>query len=305
MSINPKPPTIKAIEIHEFLSLMLPPREMILEPWLPSQGIAMIYAARGIGKTFISMFIAYAVACGEKFMNWTAPNPRGVLYLDGEMPAKVLQERQANIALSCDKEPSAPFILITPDLQEMGMIDLSRKEDQEALEPFLEDISLIVVDNLSTLCRTGRENEGESWLPVQEWALRQRSSGRTVLFVHHAGKSGQQRGASRREDVMDTVISLKRPADYTPDKGATFEVHFEKARGLMGDETKPFEATLTTTKEGNFEWITKSLEESTAEKVASLLNDGVLQHEIAEMLGLAKGTISKAKKKALAQGLIQ
>jgi integrase len=44
--------------------------------------------------------------------------------------------------------------------------------------------------------------------------------------------------------VLDTVIALKRPGDYTPDMGACFEVNFEKARGLFGDDTKPFEARL-------------------------------------------------------------
>ena len=65
-----------------------------------------------------------------------------------------------------------------------------------------------MVDSLSTLCRSGVENESESWLPVQEWALRLRRNGVSVLFVHHAGKSGKQRGTSRREDVLDTIFHV-------------------------------------------------------------------------------------------------
>jgi hypothetical protein len=80
----------------------------------------------------------------------------------------------------------------------------------------LNDFDLIVLDNLSTLVRSGRENESESWLPVQEWALQLRKRGKSILFVHHAGKTGQQRGTSKKEDVLDTVISLKRPKDYSP-----------------------------------------------------------------------------------------
>jgi putative DNA primase/helicase len=37
-----------------------------------------------------------------------------------------------------------------------------------------------------------------------------------LLIVHHTGKGGEQRGTSRREDVLDTSISLRRPADYAP-----------------------------------------------------------------------------------------
>src|ERR1700704_5475076 len=81
-----------------------------------------------------------------------------------------------------------------------------------------------------------------SWLPVQSWALRHRRLGRAVAMLHHAGKGGGQRGTSRREDVLDTVVSLRRPSDYSPDQGARFEVHFEKARGFHGQAAQPFEA---------------------------------------------------------------
>jgi putative DNA primase/helicase len=139
---------------------------------------------------------------------------------------------------------------------------------------------------------------------VQAWALQQRAVGRSVLFIHHAGKNGEQRGTSRREDVLDTVIVLKRPVDYTQDKGACFEVHFEKARGIYGEDTKPFEAQLNALSDGRLSWLTKPLEESTTEKVAKLLNEGAQQHEIAEMLKIAKGSVSKAKKRAIERGLI-
>src|SRR3712207_8895249 len=63
----------------------------------------------------------------------------------------------------------------------------------------------------------------------------------TTLFrslIHHAGKGGQQRGTSRREDALDTVIALRRPADYEPEQGARLEVHLEKARGVAGLDRK-------------------------------------------------------------------
>lgn len=295
---------LRVVDITEFLSLALPPREMLLAPWLPKQGLAMAYAPRGLGKTHFSLGVAYAVASGGTFMRWAADAPRGVLFIDGEMPARVLQERLAAITVSHDKEPTAPLRIVTPDLQPRGMIDLSRPDEQAELTPFLEDISLIIVDNLSTLCRSGKEKDGDDWLPVQGWALQQRAAGRSVLFIHHSGKNGEQRGTSRREDVLDTVVALRRPGDYTPDKGATFEVHFEKARGLYGEDTKPFEAALVTASDGRQHWVMKPLEDSTAEKVAKLLNEGIPQVDIADLLGVNKGTVSKAKSKAKDLGLI-
>jgi hypothetical protein len=126
-----------------------------------------------------------------------------------------------------------------------------------------------------------------------------------VLFIHHEGKAGLQRGTSRREDVLDTTIKLKRPGDYRPDEGARFEVHFEKSRGIYGDDVKPFEAKLTADQDGKQMWTMKDLEESLTERVANLLNDGVPQHEIPELLNVAKGTVSKHKRKAQELGLLE
>jgi putative DNA primase/helicase len=295
---------VRAITIADFLTLEFPPRENILSPCLPSQGLMMLHAVRGIGKTHVGLGIAVAVASGGEFLRWTAPEPRGVLYLDGEMPAVVMQERLSRIIASVEKEPVAPLRIITPDLQPHGMPNISTEEGQADIEPHLNDINLVVVDNISTLCRGGRENEAESWLPVQEWALRLRARGLSVLFIHHAGKGGQQRGTSRREDVLDTVINLKHSGDYRPDQGACFEVHFEKARGIYGDDVKPFEAKLTTMPDGTQQWAIKDLEDSLTEKVADLLGEGMSQNDIAGILDISQGTVSKHKRKAQALGLI-
>ena len=84
--------------------------------------------------------------------------------------------------------------------------------------------------------------------------------------MHHAGKGGAQRGTSRREDVLDTVISLKRPTDYTAEQGARFEIHFEKARGFMGPEAQPFEA-MCQLRDGRTLWTTRTLADADLDRV--------------------------------------
>jgi len=116
-----KPRELNPISVHDLLEMEFPARENVLSPWLPSQGSGMIHAMRGIGKTHCSLGIAYAVASGGTFLKWTAPEPRGVLLLDGEMPAIVLQERLSAIIVSADKAPPAILNILTPDLQKHGM----------------------------------------------------------------------------------------------------------------------------------------------------------------------------------------
>lgn len=294
---------LQLITLIDFLTLNIAQRELILSPWLPKQGLAMLYAKRGVGKTHVALNIAYAVASGGAFLGWQADKPRSVLYLDGEMPAATMQERLASIVMSHTEEAKAPFTILTPDIQNRGMPDLSTLEGQHALEPFLKDVELIVVDNISTLCRSGKENEAEGWLLVQAWALRMRSEGRSVLFVHHAAKNGNARGTSKREDVLDTVIVLKHPSDYDPSEGACFEVHFEKARSFCGDSAQPLLVKLHT--EHNQQvWELKTLEKSTFEKVVELAKQGCRQHEIVLELGISKSKASRYFKKAKEEGCI-
>lgn len=292
---------LKRLNLGDFLALEIPPRENLLGPWLPCQGLAMIFAPRGVGKTFVALHVAYAVASGgELFGRWKAPQPATVVYLDGEMPAATMQERMAAIVQSSEAEAAADRIhIITPDLQQEGMPDLSSDAGQALIDSALpEETRLIVVDNLSTLIRSGKENEAESWQPVQTWALRHRAAGRSVLFVHHAGKGGAQRGTSRREDVLDTVVALRRPSDYTPDQGAVFEVHFEKARGLYGAEVESFEAKLGGKPDGRLEWTTRTVEDSTKQRVLALHDDGMAPAEIARELEVNKSTVHRHLKAA-------
>jgi putative DNA primase/helicase len=86
------------------------------------------------------------------------PTPRRVLYVDGEMPGRAMQERLAQIIQGAASEPPSPDFLriITPDLQSDSIPDISSAEGQAAIEACLEGVSLVVLDNLSSLCRYGR-----------------------------------------------------------------------------------------------------------------------------------------------------
>jgi len=130
------------VTLEDFLSRDLPPRKMLLAPWLPRQGLAMVHAYRGIGKTHLALAVAYAVATGGSFLGWRAPGPAGVLLLDGEMPGPALQERLASIVTNADIDPAAPFRLMTPDMQPKDRLafNLARPDDQASLEPELDGV---------------------------------------------------------------------------------------------------------------------------------------------------------------------
>ena len=121
----------------------------------------------------------------------------------------------------------------------------TRRRLRNAIDALAEkhQAKLIILDNLSTLWR-GDENEAQAWGPVQDWLIGVRSKGRSVLIVHHAGKSGGQRGTSRREDALDVVLALRRPESCGIGTAASFNVAFEKSRSAYGLDMQPFFASL-------------------------------------------------------------
>ena len=291
-------PALVSLNMGEFLSMSITERGYLLSPVLPVQGIGILYAPRGIGKTFAALSIAVAVASGGAVFSWRAPMPKRTLYVDGEMPATSMQSRLSALVNGMSVPPHTlkNMALITPDLQPCPMPDLSTAGGQAIIEPFLKDVDMVVLDNIATLCRTGKENESQSWQTMQAWLLELRRRGMTVLLIHHAGKSGDQRGTSAREDIMDTVISLRRPREYSMAEGARFEVHLTKARGILGDDAKPFEANLIT--EGNaLHWRVRDIEDVELEELKRLLGEGYSIRDCAEEMGKSKSSVHRLKRK--------
>lgn len=293
------PDPLRAVDAHELAAMHFKTREVILDPWLHSQDLCMVFAARGVGKTHFGLAVAFAIATGGKFAKWSAPTPRRVLYLDGELPGGVMQKR---LLMHCpDLEPAPGFLrLFTPDLLPDGraLPDLATFEGQETIDALIDDDTEVVfVDNLSCWARTGRENEAESWLPVADWILSLRRRGIAVVLIHHAGKGGQQRGTSKREDLLDVVIGLSRPSDYDPSQGAVFVAEFTKARNLTGSDAESLELQLKGD-EDRATWTWRTVESSTYDRVVALTKEGLKPGEICVELEVNKSNVSRALRKA-------
>jgi putative DNA primase/helicase len=299
LRLGTEAPRLKTFDVNEFALMALQPRDVVLAPIVPAQGLAMLYGQRGVAKTFVATGIAHAVATGGMFLRWAAPERRKVLLVDGEMPAIALQERVRLAGMA----PQPGYLRLLPmDLQDLGVsINLARDEDQRAIEAEIQDAELLVLDNLSTLVNGGRENDAESWSAMQAWLLRLRRQGVSVLLVHHAARGEHARGTSKREDVLDTVIHLKRPSDYHVEEGARFEVHLTKARGVHGEHAAPFEAKLETS-DGVALWTTRTLVDVEVEQVAELTRGGKTVRDIAGDVGISRSKVNRIQKKLKDEG---
>jgi putative DNA primase/helicase len=284
-----------ALEEGSFMELAFPKRQQLLTPWLPLPGLAMIHAARGEGKTWFALAVGKAVANGQDLLGWTCPEPRRVLYIDGELPGTTLQERLQKFRRS----PPGMFHVLCRDtfqLQRLQMPDLGEAEGRRELDRIIERCApdLIIFDSISTLVRSGVENEADSWAPMQDWLLKHRWRGRTILLIHHEGRSGKPRGTSKREDVLDTMIGLRKKQDIDS-TDSMFELTFTKARDFYGVDAEPLQLRFSMV-DGEVTWSQEKLRNIRDEKIREMIDSGVKQTEIAKTLGLTKQRVGQIVK---------
>lgn len=293
---NSEPHPLEPIDIRRFVRMPIPKPTPLLGTWLMMQTLCLIHAARGCGKTYLALWIALAVAAGHDLFSWKCMGARKVVYLDGEMSAGMLQLRIKAIP-KLMRPALGMFSLVTPDFQRGVLPDLSTHEGQAMINNAIEaDTALIIVDNLSCWSKSGRE-DAETWAPIAEWALRHRAEGRSVIFIHHSGKTGTQRGTSRKEDLLDVVLALKKSAGSSPGEGASFEIRYEKNRHLIGDDVAPIKVRLIENEEGVQYWkwkIIRDQPKDRLEQILKLKEQGLSQAQIAQRLGVNRSTVSRA-----------
>jgi len=90
--------------------------------------------------------------------------------------------------MEAEANPDALKILAGDLIEEGGIGNLASPEVQAELDTALAETDLLILDNLSSLTAVIRDNDAESWGPIQEWLLKLRRRGMSVLIVHHANK---------------------------------------------------------------------------------------------------------------------
>jgi putative DNA primase/helicase len=286
------------IPYHELVKLNIPERKRHLS-WLPEGGNVMVFGPRGAGKTMWGLGLAASLTTGIPFLKWTVREPVGVLYVDGEMQ---LDELRTRVTALSPQPPGLLHLLPSEWVFHRLKRDLvlTGEPMRDSLTQLLTahpDIRIVILDNISCLFAGIDEDKKRDWEPINAWLIRLRHRGLTTVLVHHAGKGGQQRGTSGREDALDTVIQLDRPADYDPREGCHFELKFTKCRSVKGEEVGPLDVRLEE-RNGQLTWTYKPLEQSNEDKVRALLNEGMTNaSEIAEAVGIDRSYAWKLKRK--------
>jgi putative DNA primase/helicase len=303
--------------MYDFLRMDIPERPWVLEPLIKKGDLLEIHSWRGTGKTQLAVGMSMAIASGGQIMHWKAPEPQGIIYVEGEMSTDEMKKRflkQAGGMSITDDQYKAlikNFILLQHEVLSRSGIKMKSLRSVEGLndlELFVADmlefspvkISALVLDNLSCL-HGGDENEATTWENLKHFLVRMRVMGVSVIVLHHSAKSGVSRGHSTMEDQLDVVLKLD-SKKYFNEEGAKFDVRFEKARGLSGRASRSFTAHMQDGEDGmTSSWFKVKKTKSTmsmddvnkVDRIAELRAQNWSYDNIATEMRMSKHTVMK------------
>lgn len=316
MTTNRRPSgTLKTITLGDLLAYPFPEREMLVAPWLRQGESAMLWAPSGLGKTFLALTLALAVAGGGRVLGWKAPKPRSVLYVDGEMHAQDLRDRLAMLTGTvdgCDLEAASKNLtLLSRQMQgaDVRFPDLNKPEDQDDILRRVQrsKAELVILDNFSTLCEVADENEVAAMNPVLSFLLRMKQAGCACILVHHSGKTGTDyRGSSKLGTTFEVVFGLHRIDGRAVGDGAGFELQWDKYRGEPSAAARDMVVTLETV-EDRRTWHHGPAPGAEMAALLDALRTGTCknQRELAEVLQWDPSKVTRMKARAISKGAIR
>jgi len=188
------------------------------------------------------------------------------------------------------------------------VLNIAESETQLAITAHCTETGaeVLFLDNLSCLASGMVENDADAWEKVLHWLLDLRRRKIAVVIVHHAGRNGEMRGTSKREDAVFWIIRLDRAnteggteekregarfvSRFTKDRNSRCEQeptswHFDTVNGVTTAATSPADSIALFRY-----WIESGLNTAS---------------DLAAEMGISKGTVSKLAKRAEKAGWLK
>lgn len=200
------------------MSTVFAPIRWVVPEYLP-EGFSVLAGRQKLGKTWLAIDWAIAVATGAAAMGKVPVEWGDVLYIDMENGQRRIQRRIR--ALYPDER-------VQPDMSRLEWMTDAPALDSgflDALEEWRRSVPnprLIVIDVLQRIkpagvaTRNSYENDYSIWSPLQRWAMEQ---GIAVMGLHHTRKGGADdplealSGSNGLSACADTTLVLDRDSN--------------------------------------------------------------------------------------------
>ncbi len=197
----------------DLMRKQFPPVKWIVKDYV-SEGFSVLAGRQKLGKTWLALDFAIAVATGGYALGSIACGQGDVLYIDLENGERRINGRIATLF---------PAERNRPDLRHLNWatepVPLNKGfiEALEAWRTKTRNPRLVVIDVLQRIkpagiaSRNAYENDYSIWAPLQQWATR---NGIAVIGLHHTKKGGADdplealSGSNGLSAVADTTLVL-------------------------------------------------------------------------------------------------
>mgnify|MGYP003664858734 CR=1 FL=1 len=186
----------------------------ILEGFLYSGECMMFYGASGSGKSLFTYGLCCAIANNEKtFLGINKSSNQKVLYVDGEMSTNSIAQRVEMF----DQLEGIDYMACSLIADSGLTVNFSESKQANWLVEKVKEseYNLVVIDSVRVCFNLTDENSSEGWKPVNDLVMRLRSSGSSVIVIHHstkeAFKSGEViwSGSSNAVTVFDRTCGIE------------------------------------------------------------------------------------------------
>ena len=305
------PQGLTTLTLNQFVDRDYPPILYYMYPIISNECLGMIFALPGKGKTLFALELAWRCSQGLDFMEWKFNDmikPPPVLYVEGEMSARQVQERVIsmvdrdrgikdfdldNFYMAVLKEqPNERYQkLKTPE----GRLNVQVKADEIFKKTGKKPI--IFLDNVRFLMGNFNEKEGQDWIDFVLWLATLRAKGYSTYFLHHAVNTGEKASGSGYQDSnLDVNIKLSQPdensaTDHSSDHYTQIQFEFKKMRENVIGQMTPFIMVVDRNKGS---WSKFPVLNKTERKIKSMLDSGKTAKDIiSDKEGMSKANVHK------------
>lgn len=209
-----------------------PPVKWLVEGMICHGDIHLLIGEPGIGKSWITMDLALAVADPSRssFLGRLVAEHGRVLYLDEENPEDLVYSRLTKLGLNKENAKNIRYI------SNEG-VNFAKHGDEIIEEAFDFEPSLTIIDSLTRFHNEDENNAG-SMASLFNDAIKPlaRQTGSAVVLIHHVNKTDSTSSYKRSRGSGDIPASIDAGYDVREvDSGVLAIANFKSRRAAQGD----------------------------------------------------------------------
>lgn len=184
---QPKPTKFRRTNTNDIMARDYPAIKWVVPGYI-SEGFLVLAGRQKLGKTWLAIDMALAVATGGVAIGSIDCELGNVLYIDMENGPRRIQSR---IKTLYPDQRNLPDLASLEWVTEAPQLGAGLIEELETWRTSVPNPRFVIIDVLQrikpagSMARNAYENDYSTWAPLQEWATR---TGIAVLGLHHTKK---------------------------------------------------------------------------------------------------------------------